>query len=153
MKADHIYPFIQASQKGMQEITGISPIPREVYLKDTFDQDDHLVVLIGLIGDIEGSVMMSLKMSFVCKITSIMLGGMPVTEVDEVAISAVSELCNMILGNAASIFAQNNINVDITPPSVIKGEVFLNMMPQGKLICIPLEFAEGEYVNIDIVYK
>lgn len=153
MKAEHINPFIQASQNVIQEITGISPMLGKIYVKDSLYDDDHIIVLIGLTGELEGNVIMSLKQSLACKITSIMLGGMPITEIDEMAISAISELCNMILGNVASIFAENNIDIDITPPSILNWETFLAMTPKWRLICIPLEFIDGEYVHIDITYK
>lgn len=153
MKAEHINPFIQASQNVIQEITGMSPILRKIYVKDSLYDDDHVIVLIGLTGELEGNVIMSLKQPLACKITSIMLGGMPIVGIDEMAISAISELCNMILGNVASIFAENNINIDITPPSILNWETFLKLTPKWKLICIPLELTDGEYVHIDITYN
>ncbi len=44
--------------------------------------------------------------------------GMPVTELDDMATSAISELGNMIMGNAATIFSTKGIVIDITPPTV-----------------------------------
>ncbi len=153
MKAEHINPFIQASQIVIQEITGMNPMLGKIYIKNSLYDHDHIIVLIGLTGELEGNVIMSLKESLACKISSIMLGGTTITVVDEMTISAISELCNMILGKVAGIFAVNNINVDITPPSILNREAFLKHQPKATLICIPLEFAGGEYVHIDITYK
>ncbi len=47
--------------------------------------------------------------------------GMPVTELDDMAMSAISELGNMIMGNAATIFSTKGIVIDITPPTVCRG--------------------------------
>ena len=47
--------------------------------------------------------------------------GVEVTSLDEMAWSALSELGNMITGNAATLLSQNGYDLDITPPSVIRG--------------------------------
>ena len=48
--------------------------------------------------------------------------GMPVTELDELASSAICELGNMIMGNAATELSQLNLSVDITPASLLLGD-------------------------------
>lgn len=51
-----------------------------------------------------------------------MMMGMPVEELDELSKSAITELSNMILGNAATIFYNRSIKMEITPPALFVGD-------------------------------
>jgi chemotaxis protein CheX len=46
---------------------------------------------------------------------------MEVQELDEMALSAVSELGNMITGGATALVSLHGLDVDISPPSIIRG--------------------------------
>lgn len=81
-----------------------------------------IFVLMGIVGDIDGQVYMSMDAETGKILASEMLGGMEVTEVDELVVSAVGEMCNMVMGNACSSISLLNTTVDITPPTVIAGE-------------------------------
>jgi chemotaxis protein CheX len=153
MKVEYINPFIEASQNVINQTTGLSVSLGKLYIKQTPYKGDNVVVFIGLTGSIQGSVIISFKRVVACKIASAMMGGMNVPELDELAKSAVAELCNMILGNTANIFYNNNINIDITPPTVLIGENMEFSMEKSTVVCIPLEFDNGDIIDIDIAYK
>ena len=58
------------------------------------------------------------------------------------ASSAIGELGNMIMGNAAIVFSSNGVGIDITPPTLSHGEVsFTNNF--AKTLCVPMVFADG----------
>lgn len=80
-----------------------------------------MVILIGVTGEMRGQVVLSIDEKKACEIASRMMMGMPVPELDDMAISAISELGNMIMGNAATVFSVRNIGIDITPPTVGRG--------------------------------
>ncbi|MDF2596018.1 MAG: CheC protein [Clostridia bacterium] len=153
MKIEYINPFMQASQNVIQETTGLTPKLGKIYIKDTAYKGESVVVLIGLTGAILGNVIISFKKALACKIASIMMGGMSVVELDEISKSAIAELCNMILGNAASIFYKNSIAVDITPPTVLTGDNMQFSLSKSVVVCIPLEFDKENSIDIDITYK
>ena len=48
---------------------------------------------------------------------------MPVQQLDEISTSAICELGNMIMGNASTVFSVEGIGIDITPPTMCKGNV------------------------------
>ncbi|MNP65802.1 CheC-like family protein [compost metagenome] len=52
--------------------------------------------------------------------------------------SAISELGNMISGNASTILSNQGYVVDITPPRVIKSEQENHSGAPRKALCIPL---------------
>lgn len=153
MKAEYINPFIEASQNVIREMAGLHPNLGQVYVKDIPYKGDNVVVLIGLTGHIQGNVVIALQKTLACKIASNMMGGMPVPELDEIAKSAIAELCNMILGNTANIFYENKIPIDITPPTVLTGENMQFSPTKSRVICVPLLFDNEENIDIDITYR
>jgi len=92
-------------------------------VKEYTDGNRGIHVVIGIIGDINGQISMSMNAETGKVLASDMLGGMKITEVDEMVTSAVGELCNMIMGNACSTISSNETSVDITPPTVIADEI------------------------------
>ena len=84
--------------------------------------DRDILVLMGLIGDINGQICMSMDADTGKSLASEMLGGLEITDVDELVTSAVGEMCNMIMGNVCANISLINTNVDITPPTVLAGQ-------------------------------
>lgn len=82
-----------------------------------------ITVHIGLVGDIEADVIMSMNAVTGMALASEMLGGMDLTEIDELVVSAVAEFCNIVMGNACTSFTGQKITVDITPPIVLAGQI------------------------------
>lgn len=153
MKVEYINPFIESSINVINQTTGISPSLGKVHIKNEPYKGDNVVVLIGLTGEIQGNVIITLHKNLACKIASAMMCGMPVQELDEIAKSAISELCNMILGNTANIFYNNNTKIDITPPTLLTGENIEFTPNKALTVCVPLHFEDGHEINIDISYK
>lgn len=73
----------------------------------------------------------------------------PVPELNDMAISAVGELANMILGNAATIFSTKNIALEITPPNILQGTNLSFSVSESQPICVPVEYEENTFeINI-----
>ncbi|MEL7603557.1 MAG: chemotaxis protein CheX [Bacillota bacterium] len=82
-----------------------------------------ICVSMGMMGGVDGQVRMSMDAETGITLASEMLGGMEITDVDELVTSAVCELCNMIMGNACSCIGADDTSVDITPPVIVEGNV------------------------------
>ena len=54
-------------------------------------------------GQMEGDIVFGLHETVALKLVSAMMGGYPIAEMDEMGQSAISELGNMISGNASTI--------------------------------------------------
>lgn len=153
MKVEYINPIVEASKNVINQITGFNPSLGQIYKKTIPYSVDSIVVLIGLTGHIQGSINISLNKRLALKIVSAMMGGMEVKELDEIAKSAISELCNMMLGNAATIFYSNNINIDITPPIIMTGTNIQVSQANSVVISVPLNFENGDKLELDISFK
>lgn len=149
MKAEYINPFVEASQSVIKMLLNTEAKLGKLHLRNSPLSFDQVVIMIGVIGKIKGQVYFELSRDTAKKIASIMMGGMPVDELDEMSKSAVSEMGNMIMGNASTIFSNNNIGIDITPPALLTGEKFeiSNKVPN---IVVPLELEGLGNISINI---
>ena len=68
------------------------------------------------------------------------------------ATSAISELGNMIMGNAATIFSTKGIVIDITPPTVCRGAMTITQS-YAQNICVPIQSDDGLSLELDIAIK
>jgi chemotaxis protein CheY-P-specific phosphatase CheC len=76
-------------------------------------------------------------MSSLLKIVSAMMGGTPVSSLGSLEQSAISELANMICGNAMSFFSQEGISLDITPPTLIMGQQIEISAVKMRVLSVP----------------
>jgi chemotaxis protein CheX len=66
-----------------------------------------------------GDIVFGLSEEVALKMVSAMMGGFVISEIDEIGRSAISELGNMISGNASTLLYNQGVKVDITPPKVL----------------------------------
>jgi len=75
-----------------------------------------------------------------------------ITELDEIAKSAIAELCNMILGYTATLFSREKIVVDITPPTIMSGDNIQFSIPNTVVVCIPLLFEDESKIELNVSF-
>jgi len=154
VNVEMINPFISAAQSVLKDMAQMSTKMGSPYLKSPEYEGDMITIIIGITGEMKGQVILSLKKEVACQIASQMMMGMPVPELNDMAKSAVSELSNMILGNAATIFSTKGISVDITPPNVVMGSNLSFTVSDAKTICVPLNAEDGvTLIELNIAMK
>ena len=121
MKAEHMEPFVCAAFSVLQMLTGDVPQRGQLSLRTNTFISDQVTIMAGVNGDVEGMALYGMSRETAKKIAGAMIGS-EVSELDEMAMSAISELGNMITGNAITLISKKGHDVDITPPSVIRGE-------------------------------
>lgn len=150
MKAEYINPFISASSEMIDQVTGFKTKMGKIYVKDAPYRSESILVIIGITGGFHGSVVMSFSKATCCKIASAMMGCPLITELDEIAKSAIGELCNMILGYTSTLFSREKIIVDITPPTILSGDNIELSIPNTVVVCIPLLFEDESQIEINV---
>lgn len=141
MKAEVINPFLEAAKLVLHQLIQISPSTGTLAIKSVKPIDEHIWIQIGMTGELSGNIMFGLHEKVAMRIVSAMMGGFVITEMDEMGRSAISELGNMISGNAGTLLSNQGVIVDITPPHLMHGNEFQGIMPE-KALTIPL-FMEG----------
>ena len=141
--------FINAFTTVLESFTTKQVLSAGVNKPESNEISRDISVMIEIVGDIQGKIYMTMNESTGMIIASEMLGGMEVTEVDEMVTSAISELCNMVLGNACQNICTEDISVDITPPAVVVDDVntVSNVQPAYNIIVIIEDFGS---VNLNV---
>ncbi|WP_152396879.1 chemotaxis protein CheX [Paenibacillus guangzhouensis] len=120
MKAEYINPFLDAARNVIEQLIQIRPTTGQLQIKEVQFIDQYIWIEIGMTGQMNGNIVFGLHESVALKIVSAMMGGFVLTELDEMGHSAISELGNMISGNASTILFNQGVKVDITPPKVVQ---------------------------------
>ncbi|MDO7907027.1 chemotaxis protein CheX [Paenibacillus sp. JX-17] len=137
MKAEVINPFLESARLVIEQVIQISPSTGSLGVKNVELIDSHIWIMIGMTGQMSGNIVFGLHEQVALKMVSAMMGGFVLTELDEMGQSAISELGNMISGNASTILSSQGVTVDITPPQVMKSENLTSFVPQ-RALSIPL---------------
>ncbi len=104
-----------------------------------------IATILGITGDYKGQFIIILDEGMALKIASAILMGVPVTTYDEIAESAVSEIGNMIGGEASRLLQESGYICDLSVPSIARGkEMEIAFYPASPLFSIKFESDWGE---------
>ncbi len=138
----YINPFVQASTGVLESVTQIKLTLGRPGISKLDFEDNTFLLQVGIVGEMKGQVIIAMPVEVAKKIASIMMCGMPVEELDEMPRSALSELSNMIMGNAATLFSNQEILIDITTPMSMLGS-HLSLQTEVEALKVPL-LQDGE---------
>lgn len=141
LNAELINPFLMAARKVLQDMCFVDASIQKPTLKEAKFNPDTWLIMIGVTGEMRGQVIMAMSEKSACGVASKMCMT-EVKQIDDFSASALSELGNMVMGNAATVFSSNGIGIDITPPTLSHGMVsFTNTF--AKNLCVPLTFEDA----------
>ena len=118
-----IDPFLQSAQMVLNQVINVSTNPGEAVVADNDLCNQPILIKISINGQVNGDVVLEMEEGVAIHIVERMMGGMKVTQINDMEKSAISELGNMISGNASIILYNQGIKVDITPPQVLEERV------------------------------
>ncbi|QHT62639.1 chemotaxis protein CheX [Paenibacillus lycopersici] len=119
MKAEYINPFLESAKIVIEQVVQVRPSTGQPGMKEIELADNYIWIQIGINGQINGDIVFGLHEHVALKMVSAMMGGYPIDAMDEMGRSAISELGNMISGNASTMLFGQGVKVDITPPKVL----------------------------------
>jgi chemotaxis protein CheX len=122
MRVEYINPFVEATYSVLQEVTQLDVKRGDLYLKNSSMKIMGVAALVGLAGDVEGRVLFDMTKQTALKIVEIMNGGEKFTTLDEMAKATITELANMITGQAVTKLHSLGFKFDLTPPALFSGE-------------------------------
>lgn len=118
----YINPFLQSSKNIFQTIGQVDLEVGKPSVTSLEFGINTLLIELGIIGAMKGQVIFAMTLETAKEIAGMMMMSGPVPELDEMAYSALGELGNFILGNTATIFFNQDIQIDITPPITMLGD-------------------------------
>ena len=145
----YINPFVKATILVLEMLGMSGGKLGKPTLSDLKFPDNAFLIQVGVTGGMKGQVIIGLTEQKAKDTASIMMMGMPVPELDDMARSALGELGNMIMGNTATIFSTMDIVFDITPPLSMHG-YDLKLQAETTAIKIPILINDAEHLSIFI---
>jgi len=100
---------------------GIHVEVTQLDIGNTEVKTEEISVLLGIVGDLKGQIICSFHEDTAKNIVGMMMGGMEISEIDEMAWSAIQEFGNWVAGTTAVEMSKKGIIVDVTPPVLNKG--------------------------------
>jgi chemotaxis protein CheX len=113
-RAQFLEPFVEAARAVLTEELGIEVTPGKLALAAGAATTLDVTVVIGITGRLTGFAVYGMSTAMATAILSKMLDTR-VTELDDVALSGIAELGNVITGRATTLLA------DIAPPILLLG--------------------------------
>lgn len=151
----YIQPFIDGSVEVFRDLcnTEIKAGRPFFVSKDEFETIWDISGVIGLSGEANGAVAISIKENTAFRLTSI-LTGKEYTTVEREVTDMLGEIINIITGNVKNIF-ESKYRIKITMPSIIKGKAHSIVWPSEKarIICIPFTIFDDQEICLSVAVE
>lgn len=144
MKAAYIEPFIKAANDVFRLMMDITTERGELRISEELIPSKDASVIIGVTGDLYGSILYSFPKEMTLQMVEIM-ANMKMTEIDSFVISALGEVANIISGNAITHLSASSYRCDIVPPQVVIGQNTSLSMATNKALIIPFTTPIGDF--------
>ncbi|MCX5856179.1 MAG: chemotaxis protein CheX [Deltaproteobacteria bacterium] len=152
MDVKFINPFLKGTLEVLKKMAFLDPLPGKVYLKETSVAYGDVSGIIGITGDVMGSLAISFKEACICDIISRMLGE-SCTETNQDVFDGVGEITNMISGVARTYLEKEGMAVYAAIPAVVYGrDHTINHILNSPSIVIPFATNKGSFV-VDVCIK
>ena len=148
----YIQPFIKVCESVFHDFCQTEVRAGRVFFvhKDEYEANWDISGIIGLSGEAQGAVAISLKDITAFRVANI-LTGEEHNSFDSYVIDAVGEIINIIAGNVKKHF-EEDLRIKISLPSIIKGKAHSIVWPSEKtrIICIPFSIFEDQEICLSV---
>ena len=144
MKADFINPFLYATVNDLRTMGKLTPEPGKPDVKKNKIAFWDITGIIGLTGDSEGS--MSLTLSEACALNvAENMTGEKFEELSDKVADAVGELTNMISGDARAQLENQGFSFSAAIPTIVRGKnhVINHIVKGGMTVFFPFSTSSG----------
>lgn len=121
MKAEYANPFIRGAKLTFEKEVNITLNRKDLKKKTAPVPSLPVSIIIGVTGAVKGQIVYSMDKNFAFAVAKAMMPNKLPAEIKQMVNSAVSEIANMITGQASIDLAGENKMIDITPPAVVSG--------------------------------
>jgi chemotaxis protein CheX len=154
MRVEYINPFVESAHSVLAEVLQVEVNRGELYLKSTAAPVLGVAAIIGLAGDVEGRVLLDMSRETAVQVASGMLKSMdmePISELNEMGRATITELANMITGQAVTKLHNLGFKFDLTPPALVTGDNMEISNTNVEALIVPMELSHGKIeINVAI---
>ena len=147
LNAEFINPYIQGSQKVLEKICGQRPGLGKIFIKKPPYAPQKVAVTVSTTGAVKTTAVYAMDAKTGFYLASKMMGGFEINSLDDMSISSLCELANIISGNVSTAFADKGILTDITTPAY-----YVDNYPSlsEAVVCIPFLLAGNCTFELDV---
>lgn len=150
MDVRYINPFLNAAINVLKTMAFVDIAPSRPYLKENHLAQGDVSGIIGLTGDVKGSLSVSFNLPMLQQIMRNMLGE-GIEEVNNDVRDAVGELTNMISGDARRMLSEEGLNLQAAIPTIVAGKGHtIKHVIAGPVIVIPFSSQNGGAATIEV---
>lgn len=149
MSPAYIKPFVVAVKRVFETMITVPFSLGKPILKKGSEVPHEISSIIGLSGNVSGSVVISLTHEVAFQLASNLIGE-EVNELDDVCTDSIGEIANMIAGNAKTDFPTEDNSISV--PSVVVGKHKVSYPTGIPVITIPCSTDKGGIV-IEVALK
>ncbi len=145
MDAKIINPFINATINVLKTMAFITAEAGTPYLKKDYTAKGDVTGIIGITGEVNGSIAVTFDEGSILQIVSNMFGE-DMQELNSEIADAVGEISNMISGQARKDLEEEGKNFQAAIPSVITGKNHvIRHIANGPRVAIPFKTDDGSF--------
>ncbi len=154
MRVEYINPFVESAHNVLTEVLQVEVQRGELFLKSTASPVLGVAAIIGLAGDVEGRVLLDMSRDTAIQVATAMLKSMDmdaITELNEMGRATITELANMITGQAVTKLHDLGFKFDLTPPALVTGDNMEISNTNVEALIVPMEMPQGRIeINVAI---
>lgn len=144
MKAEYVNAFLEPAIFVIEKVLKIEATIGQIKKGSGINLKDPISIIIGMNGDLKGVVILGFTMETAYKIAAKMLQKDNIAELNQDEKEALSELANMIIGNAGGKLYELGLTETLTPPTVVIGSQVSFSIPQiNQSIIVPINTKIG----------
>ena len=152
MDVKFINPFIESTLHVLKTIASVKAEGGKPFLKKDFKALGDVSSIIGLTGDVKGTVSVSFSEESILPIVSAMFGE-EIAALNEEVKDAVGEIANMISGQARQKLDEMGLNLKAAIPTVVMGKNHvISHITDQKIVAIPFDTDSGGF-TIEICFE
>ncbi|MGE5113652.1 MAG: chemotaxis protein CheX [Acidobacteriaceae bacterium] len=153
MKMELIQPFINAADAVLSQTLQCSTRIGDVAMEEEAYRRKGMAATVVIQGDIEGRVIFDIEAPTATKVASA-LAGSELHENDELVRETVSELANLVIGNAVTTLNDQGFRFKINPPEVHSAEQGMKSTEDTEALVMAFDTPAGcVYMNIAMRYN
>ena len=154
MKAEHANIFISSAVNVFKKELNIRLERKSLVKKNSPIPSLSTSIIFGITGAVNGQVVYSMDQNFAFKAAQAMLPNKPLAEIKKMENSAVSELANIITGQASIALAEETKKINLTHPVVLMASDLKLDFLEVPTITLNMISEIGEFeINIALVEK
>jgi len=153
MRVEYVNPFVESALSVLSDTLSTKVEKGKLYLKSSSIEIMGVASIVGLAGDVEGRIILDMTEQTAIAVASRMLESMgmdPITTFDDLAKSSLSELANIITGQAVTRLSELGYVFDLTPPALFSGTSMVVTDDNMEALIVPIIIENIGEIEINV---